>query len=386
MALQRLSALAALTGLLVSVCWGADWNRHEIVNGFPCQTAVAADFTGDGLPDVIVDADGETHLYVAPSWRKVIIDGKLPFRPGERNTIHSEVMDIDRDGDPDYIGAVYSPGPVFWLERPDDPLRDRWSMRIVDDDVNGTHGLIKGDIDGDGWDDLVGNSAQPKGRYPNSLVWWSVPANPRSAEEWTRYVFADQDAPGLSHYLGIGDLDADGMADVVSAGKDAVTGGGNWFAWWKQPTDGSTPWLKRTIAVNQTGATNALPADLNGDGAIDVFATRGHHKGVLWFEGPHFVAHEIDTEIEGPHNLAIGDIDGDGDIDGVTCGKDSYQVAWYENDGLGEFSKRIIHDDQAAYDIRLVDMDVDGDLDVLVAGQASRNVVWFENAVANRQR
>ena len=351
-----------------------------------CQTAVAADFTGDGLPDVIADAAGETHLYVAPDWQKVVIDAKWPFRPGARDTIHSEVMDVDEDGDPDYVGAVYSPGPVFWLERPDDPLNDRWTYRVIDNDVNGTHGLVKGDIDGDGRDDLAGNSAQPKDAYPNSLVWWKIPPHPRSAEEWIRYVFADQDAPGLSHYLGIGDLDGDGIADIASAGKDAVTGGGNWFAWWKQPSDRSTPWLKRTIAVNQTGATNALPAELNGDGAMDIFATRGHGKGALWFEGPDFKLHEIDPHIDGPHDLAVGDIDGDGDIDAVTCGKLSYEVAWYENDGRGNFTKRSIHDDQAAYDIRLVDMDVDGDLDVLVAGQLSKNVVWYENRLAERKR
>ncbi|MDB4805301.1 MBG domain-containing protein [bacterium] len=45
----------------------------------------------------------------------------------------------------------------------------------------------------------------------------------------------------------------------------------------------------------------------------------------------------------------------------------SVPADWFENDGKGKFTTHIIHDDQAAYDIRLVDMDADGDLDTLIA-------------------
>jgi hypothetical protein len=54
-------------------------------------------------------------------------------------------------------------------------------------------------------------------------------------------------------------------------------------------------------------------------------------------------------------------------------------VAWFENDGKGNFTKHHIYENQAAYDIRLFDVDGDGDLDVIVAGQNSRNVTWYEN-------
>ena len=116
----------------------AFWPRHVVAEGYMNQTAVAADFTGDGLADVISNGDGKTRLYIAPDWTEVIIDAADP----PRELIHSEVMDVDADGDPDFIGAVYSPGPIFWLERPENPAQDSWTFHLIDDAVNGTHGLI----------------------------------------------------------------------------------------------------------------------------------------------------------------------------------------------------------------------------------------------------
>ena len=355
------------------------WPRHEIAKGFPNATAVAGDFTGDGKPDVIVN-DGKSNkiiLYAAPDWKPVVIAEGF-------NLIHSEAMDVDGDGDLDYIGARYSPGLIFWLERPANPLTDKWIYHEIDNfekgGVNGIHGLIKGDIDKDGKLDLVANSAQSKGQFPESIAWFKIPKNPRQATAWERHVFAQKDAPGLSHYMGVGDVNGDGRPDIASGAK--VAEGGNWFAWWEQPKSGKEPWKKHIIATGQPGATNIHIADVNGDGKPDFIASRGHGQGVVWYEAPNWTPHEIDPDIVGPHSLAIGDIDGDGDIDAATCAKDSATCAWYENDGKGNFKIHHISENQAAYDIRLIDMDGDGDLDVVVAGQESQNVVWFENTLA----
>ena len=133
-------------------------------------------------------------------------------------------------------------------------------------------------------------------------------------------MFADKDAPGLSHYLGLGDVNGDGLTDAASAAK--IPPDGNWFAWWEQPAAGSLPWKKHILATGQEGATNILMAEVNGDGLMDFIATRGHGKGVLWFEAPEFTLHEINPNFTGPHDLAVGDIDQDGDIDAVSCAKD----------------------------------------------------------------
>ncbi len=371
------SILAATAITATSMAAEPLWKKHVVHEGVHTLTAVAADFTGDGLPDVISNSGGKTRLFVAPDWKEIII-----HEAKGHDFIHSEVFDVDGDGDPDFIGARYSPGLIVWLERPDNPTAGPWKMRIADDALNGIHGLLKGDVDGDGRVDLIANSGQPTGAFPNSAAWLPVPKNPRTADRWPRHIFADRDAPGLSHYLGHGDVNGDGRADLAMAAKGATpdtAGLGEWFAWWEAPKDPTKPFKKHLLPGKHPGATNIQQADVNGDGKVDFIATRGHGKGVIWFENPTWKIHDINPDLEFPHCLQVVDMDGDGDMDAATCAYGSRIAAWFENDGKGRFKTHVIALDQAAYDIRAVDMDRDGDLDLLIAGQLSKNVVWYEN-------
>ena len=353
------------------------WKKHVIHEGPRSVTAVAADFTGDKKPDVISNSAGKTRLFVGPDWKEIVLDDNP-----QHNFIHSEFFDVDGDGDYDYIGARYNPGLIVWLERPKNPLKDAWTVRLVDDQVHGIHGLLKGDVDKHGRYDLLATSAQPKEPFPNSLAWFRVQRVASTTYRWKRHIFARQDAPGLTHYLGFGDVNGDGRPDACTGAKggpQAEPGTGDWFAWWEAPADPTQVWTKHLIASDQPGATNIHPADVNGDGKTDFIASRGHGKGVVWFEAPNWQPHDIHPTLKEPHCLAVQDLDGDGDTDAATCAYGDKIAAWFENDGHGNFRTHIIGEDQEAYDIRAVDLDSDGDLDFLIAGRGSNNVVWYEN-------
>lgn len=359
------------------------WKKHVVHEGERCNAAVGGDFTGDGKPDIISNSGGKTRLFVAPEWTEVVIDAGVGH-----SFIHAESFDVDGDGDLDFIGARYMPGLVVWLENPGETAaRGAWTPRIVDDQIMGIHGLLKGDVDGDGKVDLLANSAQPVGDFPYSGAWLKVPKNPRKADRWQRNIFAKNDAPGLSHYLGVGDVNGDGRADIAMGAKGGPQDKsmmGEWFAWWEAPKDPTQPFTKHMLPGTHPGATNIQQADVNGDGRVDFVASRGHGHGLIWFEQPQDITndwpiHTINPDLEFPHCLQVVDMDDDGDIDAATCAYGSQIAAWFENDGKGKFTTHIVAREQAAYDIRAIDMDTDGDLDLLIAGQQSQNVVWCEN-------
>ena len=348
------------------------WHKHTILSVKKCFNIVAADFTGDGLTDVMANKFDATMLLVAPDWKLVEIENTRKI-----HVYASDAMDIDADGDLDYVAGRYSPGLLFWLECPAAPAKQPWPFHIIDDEPDGIHGILLKDIDGDGRLDMVTNSAHSKGPLPQSILWYEVPQSPR--DRWPRHVLGKGDAAGRPHYFSSGDFNGDGRLDVAVASSGVALPGGDWLAWWEAPAKRTALWKKHPIADDQVGATHLHAADFNGDKQLDFIASMGHGRGVYWFEAPDWKRHALNTTLRDVHCLVAVDLDGDDDVDAAAVSRKDFIAAWFENDGHGRFTQHVIDAKQSAYDLRTADMDLDGDLDLVIAGAESDNIVWLEN-------
>ena len=362
------------------------WERRAFPLPESIWSVETVDVNGDGRRDLIGLGVTKVFALVAPDWKEhVLFDSK------EGKLLYGVAVDADQDGDLDIVLGRYQipwiefrdrrakgeappepTGPDFsvaWIENTG-RVGDTWPLHVVDRELNGIHGLWIGDVNHDGRLDVISNSISGP-FFANSLAWFDL----FSRGPAVRHVVTKSGADGRPHYLDFADLNGDGRGDILLGDS-----GGGTFTWWERGANAGEPWTKHRIA-QEKGATNIKAADLNRDGRPDVVGTAGHGKGVFWFEGPAWTKHEIDRELATPHALAIGDFDGDGDVDIAVASYTAFVVRWYENDGRGRF---VAHDidtgnRQQAYDLKAADVDGDGRLDLVLAGRESRNVVWYRN-------
>ncbi|MFM2095324.1 MAG: hypothetical protein RIS70_2448 [Planctomycetota bacterium] len=81
------------------------------------------------------------------------------------------------------------------------------------------------------------------------------------------------------------------------------------------------------------------------------------------------------------YGIAAVDIDGDGDLDVTSADTRRDVLYWYENDGKGNFSRRIVRDAEPGWFERhaVGDLNGDGLPDIVVVKNLEGHLVWFEN-------
>lgn len=185
------------------------------------------------------------------------------------------VGDLDGDGRDDVVGTQ-----GYWLG-PANPGDTPWPFTAADLGPDAAHMAIY-DVNGDGLNDIVASAAHQIG------VWWF---EHRRAGDVRTFVKHEIDASfSQSHALDIGDIDGDGVSDVVTGKRRWAHGptgdpqpNAPGVLYWFQPrrTSSGVTWSRHLIDDTSGVGNQVVVGDINGDGRLDIASANKH--GVFVF-------------------------------------------------------------------------------------------------------
>ena len=216
------------------------------------------------------------------------------------------------------------------------------------------------------------------------------PASSPPTYGWATAANIDITAANNSAAAALGDLDGDGALDLVVANK------GQTNQVYLNKNDGSGGFFAGADIGSEVDVSTSLAlGDVDGDGDLDlVVANVGQSNKRYLNDGDgnfEVVGTAIGSETDDSTSLALGDVDGDGDLDLIVGNTDEVGAAGkvnrlYMNDGSGGFSGSGlplgIDEVDATSALALGDVDDDGDVDLVVANRGQTNKLYLNNGAS----
>lgn len=383
---RLIGVLTVFVGIQISFGQDLDnvnFKKTTLSRDFISEGVAVGDINNDGKMDVIAGY----YWFEAPDWKQHSISPSRAFDPRKEysNSFLNMALDVNQDGWMDVVIVDYPGTPGYWFENPKNK-RGPWKKHIIADGVgisNESPNFI--DMDGDGRLDILCGDVDKK-----QIVWLQAPLVPGETE-WKRFPLSAENVAGtenFSHGLGYGDIDGDGIKDVIIR-----------EGWFEGKVDKkSGDWVFHAANLGEPAAHMQV-MDLDMDGKNDVLSTSAHALGMWWHRqiNDHtFTTETMSTTTAQTHATILADLNGDGKPEMITgkrylahngndSGDGDAPILLYFTFTPGEkpyYKEHIIdRDSGVGLNIGIADMDADGKLDIIIANK--NGVFLFVNQIEN---
>ena len=275
------------------------WTRYQIfTTPVTSESIMFKDVNGDGKPDAIYSGGGTVQWVGVDtanptgSWKTYTVS-----QPGVPTSIHGiGGGDINGDGKVDILA------PHGWWEQPAaGPTQTPWTFHQGAFGRNGNAGanMEVYDVNGDKLPDIVTSLAA----HGFGLAWYEQKRDAGGKISFVEHLimndFASRNAGGVTftelHALTIGDIDGDGIQDIVTGKRhwahldsytDPDAHGAPVLYWYRTVRNPKAPGgaeFVPELVHNRSGVGSMIQvADLNKDGALDIMAATNRGGHIFW--------------------------------------------------------------------------------------------------------